>query len=77
MQIFVGNLSNMTTANHLAKLFLPFGIVQTSTIISGRNTGRSLGIGYIEMEPNCGKHAIQKLNRLLFMNSYIEVTEVD
>lgn len=77
MQIFVGNLSNMTTAHHLADLFLPFGTVQTSKIVSGGNAGRSLGFGFIEMEPNCGKRAIQRLNRLLFMNSYIEVNEVD
>jgi RNA recognition motif-containing protein len=75
MQIFIGNLSRMTTARHLADLFLPFGAVHSSKIISDGRTGHSLGFGYIDMEPNCGRTAIQRLNRLLFMNSYVEVNE--
>jgi len=76
MQIFIGNLSRMTTARHLADLFLPYGAVITSKIISRNIAGRSLGFGYIEMEPRCGKLAVQRLNRLRFMNSYIDVNEV-
>jgi RNA recognition motif-containing protein len=76
MQIRVGNLSMMTTAKQLAELFLPFGKVSSSKIISGDLKGRSRGMGFIEMEYPCGKRAIQRLHRLLFMNSYIEVHEV-
>jgi len=76
MQIFIGNLSEMTTALQLANLFLPFGSVRISRIASDEKTGRSLGFGYIEMDPNAAKRAIRKLNRFLFMNSYVEVKEV-
>jgi RNA recognition motif-containing protein len=77
MQIFIGNLNRMTTARHLADLFLPFGMVHTVKIISDRMTGHSLCYGYIEMEPNCGKIAVQRLDHRLFMNYYMEVNEVD
>jgi RNA recognition motif-containing protein len=76
MQIFIGNLNRMTTARHLADLFLPYGMVRTVKIISDQMTGHSLGYGYIEMEPNCGKLAVRRLDRRLFMNCYIKVDEV-
>jgi RNA recognition motif-containing protein len=76
MQIYIGNLSKLTTAGHLANLFLPFGTVRNSKIISDRATGHSLGYGVIEMDHSCGRRAIERLNRCLFMNSYVEIAEV-
>lgn len=73
MQIFIGNLSKMTTSRHLADLFVPFGAVQASKIIRDDLTGHSLGFGFIEMDVRSAKLAIQKLDCLLFMNSYVEV----
>jgi RNA recognition motif-containing protein len=66
----------MTTADHLAALFLPFGVVKLSRIAKDSTTGRSLGFGFIELETASAKFAIGKLNRFLFMNSYMEVKEV-
>jgi len=76
MQIFVGNLNSMTTAKHLKDLFLPYGVVYSSKIVSDLDTGYSIGIGYIDMESHYAKVAIQQLNRLQFMNYYMEVSEV-
>jgi RNA recognition motif-containing protein len=76
MQIYIGNLNVMTTAHQLANLFLPFGSVRLSRIVCDKKTGRSLGFGFIEMDTKCAKSAIRKLNRFLFMNSYMEVKEV-
>lgn len=76
MQIYIGNLSEMTTAHQLAGLFLPFGRVRFSRIVWDEKTGRSRGFGFIEMDTNCAKTAIRRLNRYLFMNSYVEVKEV-
>jgi RNA recognition motif-containing protein len=76
MQIYIGNLSVMTTAHQLATLFLPFGSVRISRIVRDEKTGRSMGFGFIEMDtPQGAKSAIRKLNRFLFMNSYMEVKE--
>jgi len=76
MQIYIGNLSEMTTACQLANLFLPFGSVRLSRIVRDEKTGRSLRVGFIEMDTQGAKSAIRKLNRFLFMNSYVEVKEV-
>jgi len=76
MQIYIGNLSEMTTAHQLARLFLPFGAVQFSHIGRDEKTGRSLRYGFIEMDPQHAKSAIRKLNHILFMNAYVEVGTV-
>lgn len=76
MQIRIGNLNVMTTAKQLAELFVPFGKVLSSKIISFGPRGRSHGMGMIEMDHSCGKEAIRRLHRMLFMNAYIEVDEV-
>lgn len=76
MQIFIGNLNSMATANQLAGLFMRFGNVKQSYIERDRVTGRSLGFGFIEMDASAAKTAIWKLNRFLFMNAYMEVQEV-
>jgi cold-inducible RNA-binding protein len=76
MQIYIGNLSVMTTAHQLANLFLPFGRVSLSRIVTDEKTGRSLGAGFIEMDTRGAQSAIRKLNRFLFMNSYVEVTQL-
>ena len=76
MQIYIGNLSEMTTAHQLAHLFLPFGSVKFSHIERDAKTGRSLCFGFIEMDLSSGKSAIRKLNHILFMNAYVEVAAV-
>jgi len=65
----------MTTARQLAELFLPFGRVVSSRIASNGPDGAASGGGIVEMDALCGRQAIRKLHRLLFMNSYIEVNE--
>jgi RNA recognition motif-containing protein len=66
----------MTTARQLAELFVPFGKVISSRIVSAGPKGRSRGMGLIEMDYSCGKEAIRRLHLLLFMNYYIEVDEI-
>jgi len=75
MKILIGNLSKMTTARHLADLFLPFGQVFNAKIIRDSTTGFSRGTGYIEMDARSGGIAIKKLNSIQFMNSYMEIIE--
>ncbi|HVV05182.1 MAG TPA: RNA-binding protein [Puia sp.] len=76
MQIYIGNLSEMTTAHQLARLFLPFGSVQFSHIERDEKTGRSLRFGFIEMDRLNAQNAVKKLNHILFMNAYVEVAAV-
>jgi len=76
MQIYIGNLSEMTTAHQLSLLFLPFGAMLLSHIGRDEKSGRSLRYGFIEMEALHAKSAIKKLNHILFMNAYVEVAAV-
>ena len=48
-KVFVGNLSFQTTDNDLNDLFAQFGEVESVSIITDRDTGRSKGFGFVEM----------------------------
>lgn len=76
MNIFVGNLNKKTTAHDLFHLFLQFGKVISARIVIDRETGYSLGCGYIQMDNRAGAMAIQSLHERCFMNCYMEVNEV-
>lgn len=51
MNIFVGNLSFRLDDQELAEAFEAYGEVESAKILTDRNTGRSKGIGFVEM-PN-------------------------
>jgi RNA recognition motif-containing protein len=76
MKIIIGNLNIRTTTRQLADLFLSFGPVFKADIVRDASTGCSRGVGYIEMDHRSGRIAIQKLNRGLFMNAYMEINEI-
>ena len=50
MNIYVGNLSYETNEDDLRQLFEEFGAVSRATVINDRETGRSKGFGFVEME---------------------------
>ncbi len=50
-KIFVGNFSFNTTEADLRQWFQPFGAVDSATVVTDRDTGRSRGFGFVEM-PN-------------------------
>ena len=62
-KLFVGGLPYETTDGELEKLFSPVGQVESATVITDRNTGRSRGFGFVEMaaDEDAAK-AIEKLN---------------
>ena len=49
MRIFVGNLAYTVTGDELEAAFSPHGAVETATVITDRETGRSRGFGFVEM----------------------------
>jgi RNA recognition motif-containing protein len=49
-KLYVGNLSFSSTEDELKTLFSQFGDVTSVTIIKDRDTGRSRGFGFVEME---------------------------
>ncbi|MCO6498231.1 MAG: RNA-binding protein [Chitinophagaceae bacterium] len=50
MNIYVGNLSWSMTDEDLNELFAQFGTVSSAKILREKNTGRSKGFGFVEME---------------------------
>lgn len=50
MNIYVGNLSYKVSDNDLKETFEKFGEVASAKVITDRNTGRSKGFGFVEME---------------------------
>ena len=48
-KLYVGNLTYETTDGDLQNLFGPFGTVQSAQVIMDRDTGRSKGFGFVEM----------------------------
>ncbi len=48
-KLYVGNLSYDVTDSTLEQMFAPFGTVQSAQVIMDRDTGRSKGFGFVEM----------------------------
>ena len=61
--IYVGNLPFDTTNDQLEDLFGEHGTVSRAQVISDRETGRSRGFGFVEMEDeNAAQAAIEAVN---------------
>jgi RNA recognition motif-containing protein len=60
-KLYVGNLSVETTESELKELFGRAGSVETVRIITDRDTGRSKGFGFVEMQEG-GDKAIAEMN---------------
>ena len=63
INIYVGNLSYQASEQELRDLFAAYGSIGNVTIIKDRDTGRSKGFGFVEMDDNsAGLRAIDALN---------------
>jgi cold-inducible RNA-binding protein len=63
MKLYVGNLSFETTSTDLQTLFAQAGTVESVSLIEDRETGRSRGFGFVEMQTKEeGATAIQQFN---------------
>lgn len=60
-KLYVGNLSIEATEIELQELFGRAGLVETVRIIRDRETGRSKGFGFVEMQEG-GDKAIAEMN---------------
>ncbi|MDP4263872.1 MAG: RNA-binding protein [Bacteroidota bacterium] len=63
MNMYVSNLSFHTVDDDLRKLFEQFGAVSSAKVITDRETGKSRGFGFVEMNSDAeAKEAIKGLN---------------
>ena len=60
-KLYVGNLSFQTTESEITNAFSQCGVVESVSIITDRDTGRSKGFGFVTMEDGADK-AIASLN---------------
>jgi cold-inducible RNA-binding protein len=63
IRLFVGNLNFKTTSEDLQELFGQVGEVQSASVVTDRETGRSRGFGFVEMaSQEDGQRAIEQFN---------------
>ena len=62
-KIYVGNLTFSVDDSELESLFAPYGDVASANVITDRDSGRSRGFGFVEMESKeAADNAISALN---------------
>lgn len=73
--LYVGNLPWNTTADELVEFFNEYGQVESSRIITDRETGRSRGFGFIEVEEVDAARMAEELNGKEFGGRPLTVNE--
>jgi RNA recognition motif-containing protein len=61
-KIYVGNLAWAASEDDLRDLFSTVGPVLSVAVVTDRETGRSRGFGFVEMEDADAKNAIARLD---------------
>lgn len=62
-KLYVGNISYDTTDESLQSAFEQFGEVASATVLKDRETGRSRGFGFVEMNDDAAaEEAIEKMD---------------
>lgn len=75
MKLYVGNLSFSTTEGSLEALFSNYGNVEEVAVITDRDTGRSRGFGFVTMDDNGAREAMEALNGNDFEGRSLTVNE--
>ena len=76
MNIYVANIPFKANEDQLRELFQDYGDVSSAKIIMDRETGRSRGFGFVEIESDEeGRNAIKALNGFEFMGKVLVVNE--
>jgi RNA recognition motif-containing protein len=61
-KLYVGNLPWSVDDGELQSLFSPMGEVISARVITDRETGRSRGFGFVEMDDAGGARALSEMN---------------
>ena len=76
MKIYVGNLSYDTMDADLRQLFEKYGTVDSCQVLMDRETGRSRGFAFVEMqEVSAGQTAIKELDGTELQGRNLKVNE--
>ena len=74
-KVYVGNLPFNTTEDDLVSLFSQVGTVESVSIITDRDTGRSKGFGFVSMGADDAEKAIAQFNGTEFGGRSLTVNE--
>jgi RNA recognition motif-containing protein len=76
MNIFIAGLSFKVNDTDLASLFEEYGTITSAKVITDRQTGKSKGYGFVEIEDkSAGGKAIAELNGAEYDGRTISVSE--
>ena len=76
-KLYVGNLPYTTNDADLRSLFEKHGRVESANVISDRETGRSRGFGFVEMENDAADTARNALDGQDFGGRKLRVSEAN
>jgi RNA recognition motif-containing protein len=62
MNMYVSNLGFQVTDEELKTLFSKYGVVTSAKVITDRETGRSRGFAFVEMDDKAGETAMKELD---------------
>ena len=74
-KLYVGNLPWSTTEEDLRELFAPIGPTQSAVLITDRETGRSRGFGFVELENEAADKAVSQLNGQEYGGRQLKINE--
>lgn len=77
MKLYVGNLPWSVDDQSLRELFATHGTVESATVITDRESGRSRGFGFVEMDQASGQRAMQELNGHQIDSRELKVNEAN
>lgn len=78
MNLYVGNLAFATTDAELKQAFAPFGAVRVARVVFDRDTGRSRGFGFVEMQERAGgEAAMTALNGTELQGRALRISEAN
>jgi RNA recognition motif-containing protein len=72
--LYVGNLPFTTTSENLREAFSTYGTVARAQVVVDRETGRSRGFGFVEMESGA-EEAVTQMNGASFQGRTLTVNE--
>ena len=77
MKLYVGNLPWSVNDDSLREMFSAHGTVESATVITDRESGRSRGFGFVEMDQTSGRRAMQQLNGHSIDSRELKVNEAN
>jgi RNA recognition motif-containing protein len=77
MKLYVGNLPWSINDDSLRDLFSAHGTVESATVVMDRDSGRSRGFGFVEMDQTSAQRAMSELNGHSIESRELRVNEAN